>query len=95
MYARLIQMQASPSDFDGIMSVLKERVAPAVRQLPGCKMDYFAGDRDQGRLVSFVLFEDKAGTEAAEALFQQMAPQVKNLGLRFDSVENLEVLIGS
>ena len=93
MVARVIQMQAAPADFDGIVTALRERVLPHVRQLPGFKVDYIAGDSSQGRLVSFVLFENKEGVAAAEALFGQMRPAVEQQGVRFESVENLELLL--
>lgn len=94
MIARLIQMQAPEADFDRIMSAVRERVVPAVRALPGCRAEYFAGDASTQRLVSFVLFETEDGPKAAEELFQRMRPQVEALGLRFESVENLPVLAG-
>jgi len=94
MVARIIQMQAQPEAFDGFVAALRERVSPQVRQLPGFKADYIAGDAGQGRLVSFVLFENQEGVAAAEALFAKMRPAVEEQGLRFDSVENLEVVIG-
>lgn len=91
MIARLIQMHAPQADFDRIMSAVRERVVPAVRGLPGCRADYFAGDASTGRLVSFVIFETEAGPKAADELFQRMRPQVEALGLQFESVENLPV----
>lgn len=95
MFARLIQMRASAeADFDQIMAAVRERVVPSVRQLPDFRADYFAGDSAGGRLVSFVIFETEEGLAAAEALFQKMRPQVEALGLHFDSVENLPLLVG-
>ena len=35
MVTRLIQMHTKPEAFDGVLAAIKERVAPAVRQLPG------------------------------------------------------------
>lgn len=94
MIARLIQMQAPADDFENVLTTIRERVAPAVRQLPGFRSDTFAGDAGTGRLVSFVVFESHQGVEAAEALFARMRGNVEQLGLRFDSVENLDVLLG-
>ena len=94
MIARIIQMQAPVEDLDKILSVVKERVVPAVRSIPGFRSDTFAADRATGRIVSFVLWEDMAGADGAEALFQKMRGQIESLGLRFDAVENLEVVIG-
>lgn len=95
MIARLIQMQAQPEAFDGILGAITERVVPAVRSLPGFKADYFAGDRDEGRLISFVLFETREGVAAAEALFDKLRPAVESQGVRFESIENLELLVGA
>lgn len=95
MFARLIQMQAPAANFDQIMSAIRERVVPAVRQLPSFRADYFAGDSATGRIVSFVIFETEEGPAAAEALFNKMRPQVEALGLHFDSVENLPLLVGA
>lgn len=95
MKARLIQMHTQPESFDGIMAAIRERVAPSVRQLPGFKADYFAGDKGQGRLVSFVLFESGEGVAAAEALFDKLRPAVEQQGVSFDSIENLELLLGA
>lgn len=94
MIGRLIQMRASEAEFDRIMGAVRERVVPAVRQLPGFRADYFAGDATTGRLVSFVIFDTAEGPRAAEELFQRMRPQVEALGLRFESIENLPILVG-
>ena len=93
-YARLIQMHAPAEDFERILAVIKDRVVPAVRQLPGFRSDYFAGDAGQGRLVSFVLFDSAEGLAAAEALFQKMRAQIEQMRLQFDSVENLQLFVG-
>lgn len=95
MLARIIQMQTRPDAFDGVLAAIEDRVVPAVRQLPGFRADYFAGDRARGRLVSFVLFESAEGVAAAEALFAKLRPAVEQQGLSFDSVENLELLVGA
>lgn len=95
MLARLIQMQAPPGDFDEVLDTIRERVAPAVRQLPGFRADYFAGERGAGRIISFVLFDGSEGVDAAEALFAKLRPAVEQRGVRFESVENLEVLVGA
>ena len=95
MIARIIQMQAPVEDFDKVLSVIKERVVPAVRSLPGFRSDTFAGDRSTGRVVSFVLWDSMAGANAAEELFQKMRGQIEQLGLSFTAIENLEVLIGA
>lgn len=94
MIARLIQMHVSEADFDRVMSAVRENVIPAVRQLPGFRADYFAGDAGKGRLVSFVIFETEDGPKAAEELFARMRPRIEALGLHFDSVENLPVVAG-
>lgn len=94
MIARLIQMRAAEADFDRIMSAVRERVVPAVQKLPGYRADYFAGEAAKGRIVSFVIFETEEGPLAAEELFQRMRPQVEALGLKFESVENLPLLLG-
>lgn len=92
MIARLIQMDAAGADFESVVATLRERVAPAVRQLPGFRSDTFASDRATGRIVSFVVFESSQGVEAAENLFRRMRGNVEALGVRFSSVENLEVV---
>ena len=94
MIARLIQMRAPAEDFDTVLGAIRERVMPAVRQLPGCRSDTFAGDAATGRLVSFVVFEGQAGIDAAEELFARMRGNVEQLGVRFESIENLEVVAG-
>ena len=93
MYARVIRTQTSPENFERGLAAIKERVVPAVKQLPGFKAGYWTGDRKSGKGTAFVLYESEEGVRAGEAVFERIRPQMEQIGLRFESVENLEVLV--
>jgi hypothetical protein len=93
VYARVIRAQLPPEHFDQVVAATKERNVPMVKQLPGFKAGYWCGDRKTGAVTTFVLFDSQEGIRAAEAGLEQMRPLMEPLGVRFASVENLEVLV--
>jgi hypothetical protein len=92
VYARVIRAQVPPEHFDQVLAATKERNVPMVKQFPGFKTGYWTGHKQTGRVTSFVLFDSEEGIQAAEAGLEQMRPLMEPLGVRFESVENLEVL---
>lgn len=66
---------------------------PDGHPVPGFRAGYWAADRKTGTVATFVLFETEEGIRAAEQGLEQMRPMMESLGVRFASVENLEVLV--
>ena len=65
MYCQVISFQDAPNDLtDGISRVLEE-VLPAAEATPGARGIWLV-DRESGRRMSVMLFDDEA---SAEALF--------------------------
>lgn len=93
MYARIIRAQVPPEHFDQVLAATKARNVPMVTQFPGFKAGYWSGDKQTGRITTFVVLESEEGIRAAEAGLEQMRPVVEQFGVRLESVENLEVLI--
>jgi hypothetical protein len=64
-----------------------------VTQFPGFKAGYWSGDRQTGKVTTFVLLEGEEGVRAAETGMEQVRPLMQQFRVRLESVENLEVLI--
>ena len=65
MYCQVISFEDAPTDLtDGISHVLEE-VVPAAKETPGVRGIWLV-DRDSGRRMSVMLFDDEA---SADALF--------------------------
>jgi hypothetical protein len=93
MYARVIRAQVPPEHFDQVLAATKARNVPMVMQLPGFKAGYWSGDKETGKIATFVVFENEEGIRAAQAGLEQMRPVVEQFGVRLESVENLKLLI--
>jgi hypothetical protein len=93
MYARIIRAQAPPDRFDEVLSVTTQVNVPFVKRLPGFRVGYWSGDRNTGRVVTVVLFGSADGIRAADVGLDRMRPLIEPLGVRLESVENLEVFM--
>ena len=94
MYVRIIRADVPLENFDQVLAATNERNVPVVKQFPGFKAGYWAGDRNTGRLTTVVLFESEEGIRAADEAFEQMRQKLGDpFGARIASVENLEVFM--
>jgi hypothetical protein len=93
MYVRIIRVQVPPEHFDQILAATKERNVPMVTQFPGFQAGYWAADPHTGQFVTVVLLDSEDGIRAAEAGMEKMRPLIEQFGVRFESVDNLPVLI--
>ena len=94
MYVRIIRADVPPENFDQVLAATKDRNVPVVKQFPGFKAGYWAGDRNTGRVTTVVLFESEEGIRAADEAFEQMRQKLGDpFGARIASVENLEVFM--
>jgi hypothetical protein len=93
MYARIIRAQVPPEHFAQVLAATKAGNVPMVTQLPGFKAGYWSGDKQTGKLTTFVVFENEEGIRAAEAGLAQMRPVREQFGIHLESVDNLELLI--
>jgi len=93
MYARIIRAQVPPEHFDQVLAATKAGNVPMVTQLPGFKAGYWTGDKQTGKITTFVDLENEEGIRAADAGLEQMRPVREQFGIHLESVENLELLI--
>ena len=93
MYARIIRAQVPPEHFDQVLAATKAGNVPMVTQLPGFKAGYWTGDKQTGKITTFVVLENEEGIRAADAGLEQMRPVRELFVLHLESVENLELLI--
>ena len=93
MYTRIIRAQVPPEHFDQVLAATKVRNVPMVTQLSGFKTGYWSGDKQTGKVTTFVVIENEEGARAAEAALEQMRPVMEQFWVRLESVENLKLLI--
>ena len=60
MYARVTTLQISPYRMDEAIGVIREQVAPAVRQQNGFKSYMMFVDRGTGKSINITLWEEEA-----------------------------------
>ena len=93
MFARVTTLQAPPDRVDEGARMIQEGVIPAVRQQRGFRGGYWLGDRQTGKAIAVVLWEDEEAVRASEeAMAQSRSQGAQAIGATIQSVEVYEVI---
>ena len=93
MFARVTTLQAPLDRFDEGARMIQERVIPAARQQRGFRGGYWLGDRQTGKAMAVVLWEDEEAVRASDAAMAQSRSQAaQGIGATIQSVEVFEVI---
>jgi len=94
MYARVSTFEGSPDQVDDQIREAREKVAPAVRGIPGSKGLLALVDRVTGKTLAITLWESEhAMKESEEAADRIRRESAEVGGERIASVERFEVAI--
>ena len=93
MFARVTTVQGPVDRLDEGARMIQERVIPAARQQRGFRGGYWLADRQTGKVIAVVLWEDEEAVRASEAAMEQSRSQVTQaVGATTQSVEVYEVI---
>ena len=93
MFARVTTVQGPPERLDEGARMIQERIIPAARQQRGFRGGYWLADRQTGKAIGVVLWEDEEAVRASEAAMEQSRSQATQaVGATVQSVEVYEVI---
>ena len=93
MFARVTTVQGPVDRLDEGARMIQERVIPAARQQRGFRGGYWLADRQTGKVLAVVLWEDEEAVRASEAAMEQSRSQATQaVGATVQSVEVYEVI---
>lgn len=90
--ARLTWLSGDPTTADRAIDTYKMVVLPRLEAMPGFCSASLMIDRDAGRVVGTVVFEDRAALEASRDAAQAIRESaVRELGATVDAIEEMEL----
>lgn len=93
MYARVTITQILPGKMDDVIGIMRDSIAPAVKQVDGSKGIYLLTDRKMGKCIAIVLWETESAMMASETngFYQQQLGKLKDVLAAPPTRENYEV----
>ncbi len=93
MFARVTTVQGPVDRLDEATRMIQEQVIPAARQMSGFRGGYWLGDRQTGKAIAVILWEDEEAVRASEeAMAQSRSQGAQAIGATIQSVEEYEVI---
>lgn len=93
MYARIINSQFVSDKTDEVVSIWRDKVAPAVKQAKGFKGAYLLGDRGTNKGITVTLWETKEDADAMNASMAQTLTLFDGFFAAQPSLETYEVML--
>lgn len=97
MFARLTTAQILPGKMDDTISIMRDSIGPAIKQLEGSKGYLMLTDRKMGKAIAIVLWETENAMIASETngFYQQQLGKLKDVFGAPPTRENYEVSVQS
>ena len=97
MFARLTTAQILPGKMDDTISIMRDSIAPAIKQIDGSKGYLMLTDRKMGKAIAIVLWETENAMIASETngFYQQQLGKLKDVFGAPPVRENYEVSLQS
>jgi len=96
MQARITTVEGDGGKLDDALSVINEKVLPALKDLKGFTAANFLVDRSAGKLVAVAFYADEAALEGSVEAVGSMRDEVADvMGGKVVSVESYELVAQS
>jgi hypothetical protein len=93
MYARVLKIQAPVGTIDEARRAIEGEAIPALRALPGFAHGYWLADRQSGRALTVLLWEDEQALRDSEEVGRRIREGItQRLGATIEAVEAYEVI---
>ena len=93
MFGRMTTIEGSPETVEPAVAMLRDEVAPGVRQMDGFKGMIALADRSTGKMMAVTLWETEDAMKASEEGANRLRASTSDAtSARIASVERLEVV---
>ena len=96
MYARVSTLQVPMDRVGDPAKLFKEQVIPNLKQMRGFQRAYLLADKKTGKRYGVFLFDTEDNLKAsAQPASELRSKATESMGLRFSSIEEMEVIAES
>ncbi len=95
MYVRVTPAHFNRNRYDDLLGMTRERLLPALRQLPGFQSFHGCIDREAGKLLIITVWETEEQARTLRDIIRDLVAQLQAIDVELESPEIYELAVQS